>query len=267
MKVPFNMREALDHRFALNCINGGMVTGTAAAFHLSIAPTSERYTDAEVHDATHARQFTWRPPLRLRLRARASHPAAQPGADAGGDPPYLRGTMGFGFWNAPFMVARRTLRLPEAVWFFYGSPPGRLALVPGMPGFGWQAQVVHARRWGALAASFPTAGAVAWARVSGHESSAARWVQRFSGAHEATLATDVTAWHAYQLDWERDAATFAIDGAVVARLPQPPPGPLGFVAWLDNQYAVVTPRGVFRAGLLAAAPQWLDLADLTITPL
>jgi hypothetical protein len=250
-----------------HCIGGGSAGCTPAQWHLGFDGASAgTYTDAEVNDYATGRRFAWRPPLRLRVRARASHPAAQPEADAP-EQPYLRGTAGFGFWNAPFLVARRTLRLPESVWFFYASPPGRLELVPGVPGWGWKAQVVHARRWGALAAGLPTLGAVAWARVSGHERMAARWVQRLSGARETLLPTDLTAWHEYQLDWRRDAATFIIDSTPIAHLPQPPSGPLGFVAWLDNQYAVVTPRGVFRSGTLASGPQWLDLADLTITPL
>ena len=49
--------------------------------------------------------------------------------------------------------------------------------------------------------------------------------------------------------------------------PNPPPGPLGFVAWIDNQYAVATPRGELRFGALTCGPQWLELASLSIEPL
>jgi hypothetical protein len=49
--------------------------------------------------------------------------------------------------------------------------------------------------------------------------------------------------------------------------PDPPPGPLGFVAWIDNQYAVATPRGSLRFGTLASEREWLALDALAITPL
>ena len=48
----------------------------------------------------------------------------------------LRGTAGFGFWNYPFSVRGDPLMLPEAVWFFYASPPSNMALIPGVPGWG-----------------------------------------------------------------------------------------------------------------------------------
>ncbi len=125
-------------------IGRGRVEGDAAALRLSFEATSAaHYTDAEVHDYGRDRRFAWRPPLRLRLRARASHPAAQPNVSHNASA--LLGTAGFGFWNAPFMRTIQVGRLPEAVWFLYTSPPNNLALVPGMPGWGWRAQVVHAR--------------------------------------------------------------------------------------------------------------------------
>jgi len=38
-----------------------------------------------------------------------------------------------------------------------------------------------------------------------------------------------------------------------------------FVAWVDNQYLVLTPQGRLRWGLLETpAPQWLELAELSL---
>jgi hypothetical protein len=55
-------------------------------------------------------------------------------------------------------------------------------------------------------------------------------------------------------------AVFGVDGATVLRAPNPPRGPLGFVTWVDNQFAVATPRGQFHFGTLdAAEKQWLEL--------
>ncbi|MBO0792181.1 MAG: hypothetical protein J2P36_14715, partial [Ktedonobacteraceae bacterium] len=121
-----------------------------------------QYADAQIDDYGQMRRsdFPWRPPLRMEVRARASLPAAKPGKDR-----FLRGTAGFGFWNYPFSVRGDILMLPDAVWFFYASPPSNMALVPGVPGWGWKAQVVHTMRSGALLATVPTALATGWGRI------------------------------------------------------------------------------------------------------
>jgi hypothetical protein len=189
-------------------------------------------------------------------------PAIASGAAGGA----LLGTAGFGFWNYPFSPTGSVLTLPDAVWFFYASPPSNMALVPGVAGWGWKAQVIHAHRWGAVAAAVPTAVAASWALLGGRETAAARWVQRLAGAAETQLTADLTHWHNYRLEWQSNAARFWVDEMLVLEAPAPV-GPLGFVAWLDNQYAVATPRGRFRFGTLATGAQWLDLDHVRITPL
>ncbi|MGH2487310.1 MAG: family 16 glycosylhydrolase [Ktedonobacterales bacterium] len=81
------------------------------------------------------------------------------------------------------------------------------------------------------------------------------------------MADDFTAWHTYSLEWRPQRADFWVDGAHILTAAQPPAGPLGFVAWIDNQYAVATPRGSFRFGTLSGDPQWLELDHIHITPL
>jgi hypothetical protein len=56
--------------------------------------------------------------------------------------------------------------------------------------------------------------------------------------------------HTYMLEWRENSATFAVDGAVVLETPFAPRGPAGFVAWIDNQYAVVTPQGKLSFGIV-----------------
>lgn len=162
------------------------------------------------------------------------------------------------------------MRLPEALWFFAASPPSNMALTVGGSGYGWKAQVTHAQRLGALAAAPPLALTALWARVSGDDRPAARWMERLTGAREAPLdaaQADLRQWHEYTLEWHPDRARFAVDGREVLAAPDPPHGPLGFVAWIDNQYAVATPRGELRFGALDCDPQWLELASLSIEPL
>jgi hypothetical protein len=212
--------------------------------------------------------FAWRPPLRMRVRARSSHPAWPPHvpADTASDA-YLRGTAGFGFWNAGLSPGGKVLSLPDAVWFFAASRPSEIALVPDVPGWGWKAQVVHANRASSALQVVPTLATVAMARLGGPLAPAERWVRKLSGAHEAQLTASLRDWHTYELDWLPETATFRVDGVEVLHAPGPPRGPLGFVTWIDNQFAVVTPRGELRFGFVDTSPQWLELDSLEITPL
>ena len=154
--------------------------------------------------------------------------------------------------------------LPESIWFFYASPPSNMALVPDVPGWGWKAQVVHSMRFSALPATIPTALTVAWARMTGTTQPAARWVQKLSGAHEALLPVEMDSWHTYSLEWHYTRARFWVDDILVLIVPEPPTRPLGFVAWLDNQYAVATPRGTIRFGFVASGPQWFEIDSVRI---
>ncbi len=225
------------------------------------------YADAQIDDyAGRVRaDFPWTPPLRMEVRARSSHPAATAiSTPLSND--ILRGTAGFGFWNFPFSVHGDILFLPESIWFFYASPPSNMALVPGSPGWGWKAQIVHSMRPGALAALVPTALTAGWARLSGQVEPAARWVQRLSGASEATLSIDMTTWHTYVLEWHTTEVRFWVDDSLVLHVPNPPTRPLGFVAWLDNQYAIATPRGTFRFGTVSTTPEWFEIDSIAIEP-
>jgi hypothetical protein len=199
----------------------------------------------------------------MEVRARSSLPTASL-ASTPGQTSTLRGTAGFGFWNYPFSVRGDILMLPEAIWFFYAAPPSNMALVPGVPGWGWKAQVVHSMRPGALASTIPLALTAALGRVSGDIRPAGRWMQRLTGAQEALLETDMTDWHMYTIEWLPEEAIFSVDNEAVLRAPQPPARPLGFVAWLDNQYAIATPRGDLRFGTVDSGPQWFELDSVSI---
>lgn len=265
--------EGTSARWIRTTPNGGTLDVGASGLRFAL-PEGARagvYSDAQIDDygTLPPSRFPWRPPLHLEVRARASHPAhpaRQLPPDQLENQQWLRGTAGFGFWNYPFSLTGAVLRLPEAIWFFAASPPSDMALVPGSPGWGWKAQVVHAHRSGAVLAAAPTAAAVVWARLSRREQAAARWVQRLSGASEAALDADLRAWHSYTIDWRHDHARFTVDGVEALSVANPPRGPLGFVAWIDNQYAIATPRGQFHFGTLATSPEWLELESLHIMP-
>jgi hypothetical protein len=263
--------DGLHPRWALTRVGGGQLDVTDSALRLALpGAVAGHYSDAQIDDyaGLAPSAFPWRPPLTLDVRARFSH-AIHPTPPTHPDdsiPPQslLLGTAGFGFWNYPLSLTAAVLRLPEAIWFFAASPPSDMALAPGVPGWGWKAQVVHAHRWGALASAGPTALTALWARVSGYQDAAAHWVQRFTGAHEARLAVDPREWTTYSIEWLPDHATFRVDGVVALLARTPPTRPLGFVAWIDNQYAVATPRGELRFGTIATEREWLELDYIRI---
>lgn len=220
-----------------------------------LRPTaSEReYSDAQISD----RPGTpgWRPPLEMTVRARFSHPLAR-----------LRGTAGFGFWNAAVAPGALGLRPPRAAWFFFGSPPHDVPLALGVPGHGLKAAVLDAQR-PAFYALLPGAPlGFLLMRAPGLYRRLWPFAQWAIGASEASLDwIDATQSHAYSLRWERRGATFAVDGRTALRAPHAPAGPLRFVAWIDNAYAVATPQGRFRLGLVAEPePQWLEIEDVEI---
>jgi hypothetical protein len=88
------------------------------------------------------------------------------------------------------------------------------------------------------------------------------------GASEALLPVDLATVHTYELEWLPKLVIFRVDRQQIHVSPCAPRGPLGFIAWMDNQYAVVTPQGRFRFGLVATTrQQWLALDQVEIQPL
>lgn len=239
----------------------GSLVVEGGALRCTLDPADiQHYSDAQISDyvGLPRRAFPWRPPLRLTVRAWASH-----GVDA------LRGTAGFGLWNEPFVPGGRGLpRPPRAAWFFFASPPSNMALACDVPGWGWKAATIDAAR-PAFAALVPLAlpGFVAMHVPALYR---ALWpvAQRALGVSEAPLPADLAAPHTYTLEWRADSVRFAVDGQTAHAAPYAPRGPLGLIAWLDNQYAVVTPTGRFRFGLVATTErQWLALSHIALEPL
>jgi len=221
---------------------------------------AESYHDAQISDAVQPRgdRLRWRPPLRLTVRAWASAPQAG-----------LTGTAGFGFWNEPFVpVGHLRLRLPRAIWFFFGAPPHNMALARGVAGHGWKAATLDAGRpLGMALLPFAPVGFLLM-RIPALYRRLWPVAQRAIGVSEALLPADLDAPHRYSLDWREDGATFHVDGQVVHEAPVAPRGPLGFIAWMDNQHAIVTPQGRIRFGVTPVArEQWLALDEVAIEPL
>jgi hypothetical protein len=234
-------------------IGGGACVRDGSVLRLSTEAASARvYADAQIddHQGRGVAGLLRRPPMRLRLRARFSH-----GAGA------LRGTAGFGFWNYPIAP----LRPPRAIWFFYGSPPGSLPLAAGVPGSGWKAATVDAGRARALMLLPLAPLVVPLLSVPALYRGLYPPIQRAVGVAEALVPAPMTGWHEYVIEWGVRTSRFLVDGRVVLDEAPSPRGPLCFVAWVDNQYLVLTPQGRVRWGLLEVpGRQWLELAEATI---
>jgi hypothetical protein len=231
---------------------------SGGAWRLTLTDASRRvYSNAQIDDyaALSRAEFPWRPPVQLTVRARFSHSAHE-----------LRGTAGFGFWNRPTGLHKRhPPALPAAIWFFFASPPSNMALDAEVPGYGWKAATVEAR-WRRALPLLP------WLAVSApamHLRSLRRrlWPvsQRAFRIREALLDVDMAAWHTYRLDWQVEGSRFDVDDRLIMAGAPGPHGPLGFVMWMDNQYAIVTPWGRVGYGLLSrSGEQRLEVSELDI---
>lgn len=254
-----NFRGTLDPALSpLEIGTGHIERGDGIRFIIEKASTGQ-YSDAQLYNYRGLKRvdFPDSPPLRMTVRAWASHSATQ-----------LIGTAGFGFWNQPVMPGQTWPRLPRNVWFFFGSPPSNMAFAQGVPGYGWKAAVLDTSRLPFLLLA-PTAP-LGFLLMRNPALYHRLWPigQWAMGASEILLDVELREPHTYRLDWLSESVSFFVDDRMILKTPYAPHGPLGFVAWLDNQYAVVTPQGHIKMGLVPVLErQWLALDQLSIEPL
>ncbi len=232
------------------------------SWRLSLPAGPERvYRWAQLDDYMHLRrrEFRWRAPVRLELRARVSAPPEAPG------------TWGFGFWNDPFTASfglggmgRRLPALPNTAWFFYASPPNYLSLRDDLPASGLLAATFRSPL---VPAPFLAPAGLALPFLLWPP--AARLVRRLASRairqSAACLDADPAAWHTYGLQIAENRAVFETDGAVVLDTELTPLGPLGFVLWIDNQYAAFTPQGRLSFGMLPnPTAAWLEVEGIRV---
>jgi hypothetical protein len=240
---------------------GHLTKDEAGEYCLEIpAGAAGRYRLAQLDDYTnHPRNsFPWTAPLELDLWARVSHPL-------------IPGTWGFGFWNDPLScavgVGLRGLRLPvlpNAIWFFFASPPNYLALDDNLPGFGNLAATYRSSGWQPLLLA---AGALFLpSLVFPATSQILRKVcQKFVFQDSADAPLNPTQAHHYKIIWREMKATFSIDERIILETALVPTGPLGFVLWIDNQFLSVPPNKRLSFGNLPnPVPAQLLVKDLRI---
>ena len=213
--------------------------------------------------------------LSLSLRAKASSSSAA-------------GTWGFGLWNDPFGLSLgfggnpfRLPALPNAVWFFYGSPQNYLSfkspsitpqnggdsahIVPAVfregedVANGFMAQTFRSPKFHPL---LMLAGlALPFSRKLTR-----KLLSKIIDEDEVALSADVTQWHGYRLQWSPRRVFFYVDDALVLESSVSPNPPLGVIIWIDNQYAAFTPEGKIGFGVLEnSEPAWIEICDLELT--
>lgn len=214
-------------------IGSGRVTAIPDGWRLTLPATPRGYGDAQIDDTRGRRRsaLLHHPPTRLALDARAM---ANP----------LIGTLGFGLWNDPFPAFggaagsdRWLPASPNALWFFGRWPPADLPFAAGADGTGWCAASIRTPRLPGLIVAALGAAVVVAAAMRPLRKTVWRSFWRRTSGHQHTLEMDVSAWHQYSIEWLEGAAEFAVDGALVLRVNDPPDGPLGLVIWIDNQWA------------------------------
>lgn len=208
--------------------------------------TAEVYSDSQLDDfhGRKRKEFVWRAPITLTVRARFSHGQDQ-----------LRGTAGFGWWNAPFegdQVSNTSVG-PKVLWFFFGSSPSNLAATSGWSGNGWFAQGLNVPSW----PRWLTKLGMLILRLPLIKRLAHRTTKRATRASEHSLNhLDITEWHEYRIEWRKKYADFFVDGEKIMRYKTPPKKPLALVLWMDNQWATLQDEN----GLLDIPQrQWMEL--------
>lgn len=239
-------------------VNGGRVEQTApGCFRLSIPAGDDRqYRCAQLDDYIHLprQNFPWKavqqPKFTVRMRVSAAE---------------LPGTWGFGLWNDPFGLtfatrgrARRLPTLPQTAWFFYASPHNHLALHDNHPASGFLAATFASKRIPPplIALGLPVLPLLFWQPAARLLRS---FMRRFVQESAALVPGDVTAWRACRIEFCANQVLFSLDDQPIAASQIIPRGPLGFVLWIDNQFAAFPSDGRVSMGALANPAAWLEV--------
>lgn len=225
------------------------------------AGPSGKYRLAQLDDYTgrSRKNFPWHPPVSMEVQARASDT-------------HIPGTWGFGFWNDPFSFSlgmgggqRRFPALPNAAWFFFASVQNYLSFRNDLPA------------WGALASTFSVASVPAIGMALAAPAlplvalpfmaRLARQGLRHTIQQSARqLGINPTEWHTYRLDWLPEQVSFQVDGQAVFDTEVSPRGPLGFVIWVDNQFAAWPPDGRLTVGTLPNTEAvWIEAREISVS--
>ncbi len=243
-------------------INGGsFALSSEKRIKLQLPAHETSYCNAQLDDYHNLprKQFRWSLSAKMEIEARASHP----------DPP---GTLGFGFWNDPFTLsigqagaARRFPALPQALWFFYGSKENDIQLGGDTSGYGWKAQSIRSPSIPSLLLAPMAAMGIPMTIVPQIRRILWKYATRIIHTTEIKLDVPLSRKHLYAIEWKQEGAIFFVDGNEVLNVARPPTCPLGFVLWIDNQFAIASPEKGLRFGIVPTIHgQWLEIELRTL---
>ncbi|MCA2000488.1 MAG: hypothetical protein LDL51_01345 [Chloroflexi bacterium] len=239
-----------------NATQDASVEKTGNGWRLQIeAGDARTYRNAQLDDYSGLRrsQFPHRPSktLHVSLSARVSTP-------------FAAGTWGFGLWNDPFGLSFgfggnpfRLPALPNAAWFFYASEQNYLSFTDNKPAQGFLAQTFRSPPFHPLL--IPAGLALPFSRKTTR-----RLLSRVIAEDSSALSVDTTQWRRYSLAWNAKRVTWEVDEVRVFESPVSPRPPLGFIVWIDNQFAAFTPQGKISAGVLGSGEARLEARDIVI---
>jgi hypothetical protein len=239
------MKESATQNAKVEKINNGWRLGIGRG-------DATRYRDAQLDDYARLprNKFPHRS-LTLSLRAHASSDS-------------IPGTWGFGLWNDPFGMSFgfggnpfHLPALPNAVWFFHASPNNYLSFRDDKPAQGFLAQTFKSPKIHPLL--IPAGLAFPFSRKATR-----KLLSKVIDEDGINLKVDSTQWHSYQLEWSQSRVAWRVDDVQVFESSVSPNPPLGFIIWIDNQYAAFTPEGKISAGVLANEENWIEVEDMVM---
>jgi hypothetical protein len=155
--------------------------------------------------------------------------------------------------------------MPQTAWFFYGSQDNDLRMVSDVPGHGWKASCIRSPRIPSLVLALPAAIGLSLLYLRLLRRVAYHTAMKALKTSEALLEVSLDQWHTYEIAWRADEVSFRVDEIQVLASDAPPTAPLGFVLWIDNQFAVASPEKGFHFGTLETdEEQWLEVSLLEI---
>jgi hypothetical protein len=177
---------------------------------------------------------------------------------------FAAGTWGFGLWNDPFGLSFgfggnpfHLPALPNAAWFFYASPQNYLSFADDKPARGFLAQTFRSPPFHPLL--IPAGLALPFSPKTTR-----RFLSRVIAEDSNALSADTTQWRRYSLEWSATRVTWEVDEVRVFESLVSPRPPLGFIVWMDNQFAAFTPEGKISAGVLDSGEAWLEAREIAI---
>jgi hypothetical protein len=246
------------------CLLGHVAISDKYATRFTI-PSGESgvYRVAQLDDYSNLsrKNFTHSHPISFALNARVSAS-------------HLPGTWGFGFWNDPFALGIgvkgsgiRLPALPQAAWFFYGSPQNDLSFQSKTAANGLFAGVFSSAGVPSLLLPLALPG-ILLLPIKPAARLIRRLASRFIHDEYRSLGIDPTEWHSYQVDWLCQSVQFRVDNLVVFSSRLNPWPPMGLVIWIDNQYAAFSADGKVRFGMEAnPEPAWMEINNVVVSKL